>query len=1147
MSAIHCPVCGGGNPPGSKFCNNCGSPLPPETHIICPNCQHYNPLHLLYCDTCGTRLVPEDSAAEPSPPEREQPPAPKAFNLPTRATDDTGELKLPPLRQPAIHDWLKDSDPTDAAPTMPPPKPLPTAPEPLEPDAEATDPAFADFARWLEDIRVEENAEEPDEAPPPPAEAPAAADVTTGADSDNEVVSPRNDLPEWLRAAAPRGTGILSSPPRDAFGSVPPPPELDSATDVPDWLAEIAPPGTGMLTTKRNLGDDDIFDALAAEFELPDWLRHPDKSPENKVEPPPGQTPPAPARQGDDEEISIPQKPEGTPDWLAQFAAAESDAAPSQMAAEALPDWLAELELDTQTTLPETELPDWLAAAEPAPPEPDEPGLAEAHLPDWLAPLAAKAPGSPPPEAPPSAVAEQPIEPEAASWLSATPPEESFVAPAEPTAPAGSDETTGVKPLSWPHVQDEAALDSAQATLLAAERTAAGDFPDWLQEVEEAATEEEAQAELPDWLAAVDTEEQESEDLAIGLTFTPASLAEDLPDWFDTLFRDGTLEETAPAADAGAELLPGWLTEFADEVVLTEAAAEAEASVKAEVTAETEAVAEAASIDIASFEQGEPEQVEPADLLGWLSHLPAAQTPAEFDADPGLGDLAGDEWLAEAWPAGESAAAPPADQLVKETDELASAELPDWLQDSLRRSPDDAGAPSLTDLFAASESRETPAGAKLTDLPDWLQPSDADSFDAALQAALSSRNEAGPTFGAGDEWSDVLEAMPGDGLDITLPSASEFAGMGAAASELVAADIPEWLQPFKPHELRAPGEIYAPTEPVQETGPLAGMRGVIDIEPVIAQPRQADNELPQFTVTPMQRQQASLLRQLAQASPAPMMAADAVQQPAMPVWLRLLLALLLLAALITAALLPNLVNDLVGTAAAALPAGAAAANEIIEVAAGQPVLVAFDYTPAMKGELGPAAQLLLAQLATNGSPVLSISQSAAGVTLAGQAMGQTADLNGTNLGYLPGEAVGLRLLGQCVAAPDSCQTIAGSPLALNRSGEPVGLIILITADQENLINWVEQVGSASQTPLLAVVTQSLSPAAGPYYASGQLAGLIEGLPAAAAYERLVNGAAGPVTALSHTQALAYWLVILLLVGGNLIYLAASLLSRRRGQ
>ncbi|GAB4149066.1 MAG: hypothetical protein Fur0021_09730 [Candidatus Promineifilaceae bacterium] len=1063
--------------------------------------------------------MPEDSAVDLPAPERELPPAPKAFNLPSRATDDTGELKLPPLHQSAIQEWLKDSAPAEMVQPAPPPA-LPAASEPVEADADITDPAFADFARWLEDIRVAEDAAPPGKAAAPATGTPAASDLSGWLEADEEVASPRDDLPEWLRAAAPRGTGILSAPPDKSMGSAPPPATPGAANNLPDWLAEIAPPGTGMLMTRRDLDQEDIFDALAAEFELPDWLQHMDKAPENKIEPLPAQTPPAPARRGDEKDTPTPVKPDETPDWLAELAAVEPDAAPPTMG-DALPAWLVELESETTQS-------DWLPA------EAAEPGRTAPPLPDWLETFATETAASLPSETLPENAVAQPIEPEAAYWLNVAPEIE------EPAAPA-----------AWLPKLEEAATESTQDSLLAAERTAAGDFPDWLHEIEETAAETAAAAEIPDWLAATDAAasdaaasdaaEKEGEELAAGLTFTPASLTEDLPDWFDYLFSDEAPGKPALETEAGAELLPDWLAEFTDETALAEGSALAEAAAEAEPAAEL-AGGDLASVDMAQLEAGELEQVETADdLAGWLSHLPAAPEPAAFDADLGLVDLSGDEWLKEPGLPVESAAVPLPALSSEEADEFASAELPDWLRDSLRRSPPgEAGAPSLADLFAPSESKE-PAAEKQSGLPDWLQPADADGFDAALQAALLSRAKMGSTFGGGDEWSDVLETTVADAPDITLPPASEFAGMGAAA-ELAAADIPDWLKPFKPRELRAPGEMYAPTEPLQETGPLAGMRGVIDIEPVIAQPRQADSELPQFTAPPMQRQQASLLRQLAQASPAPVTMVEAVQHSAMAGWLRLLLALLLLAAIIVAAMLPDRVTDLVGTAITPLPAGAAAANQAIAAAAGQPVLVAFDYTPAMSGELGPAAQLLLGQLAANGSPVLTISQSAAGVTLASQAMSQVTGLNGTNLGYLPGEAVGLRLLGQCLPAPDSCRTIAGNPLAL--IAEPVSLVILLTADQENLINWVEQVGGASQTPLLAAVTQSLSPAAAPYFVSGQLAGLWEGLPAAVAYEQLVTGVAGPVTALSRAQGLAYWLVILLLIGGNLFYLITGLLARR---
>ncbi|MGC8974518.1 MAG: zinc-ribbon domain-containing protein [Thermoproteus sp.] len=42
------------NPPGAKFCMNCGAQLPQEK--ICPKCGFRNPPNAKFCMNCGTPL-----------------------------------------------------------------------------------------------------------------------------------------------------------------------------------------------------------------------------------------------------------------------------------------------------------------------------------------------------------------------------------------------------------------------------------------------------------------------------------------------------------------------------------------------------------------------------------------------------------------------------------------------------------------------------------------------------------------------------------------------------------------------------------------------------------------------------------------------------------------------------------------------------------------------------------------------------------------------------------------------------------------------------------------------------------------------------------------------------------------------------------
>src|SRR5262245_13934158 len=49
---MHCLRCEQDNPPGQKFCSQCGDPLVPP----CPVCQTTNPAGQKFCSECGTRL-----------------------------------------------------------------------------------------------------------------------------------------------------------------------------------------------------------------------------------------------------------------------------------------------------------------------------------------------------------------------------------------------------------------------------------------------------------------------------------------------------------------------------------------------------------------------------------------------------------------------------------------------------------------------------------------------------------------------------------------------------------------------------------------------------------------------------------------------------------------------------------------------------------------------------------------------------------------------------------------------------------------------------------------------------------------------------------------------------------------------------------
>jgi hypothetical protein len=180
----------------------------------------------------------------------------------------------------------------------------------------------------------------------------------------------------------------------------------------------------------------------------------------------------------------------------------------------------------------------------------------------------------------------------------------------------------------------------------------------------------------------------------------------------------------------------------------------------------------------------------------------------------------------------------------------------------------------------------------------------------------------------------------------------------------------------------------------------------------------------------------------------------------------------------------------------------------------------------MAGELDPVADALLSDLAANDVAVLTISQVAAGVPMAERASEAVEGLDSTPFGYLPGEASGLRALGLCLDR--GCDTLAG--LQLNQSWQAalddVGLIVILAADRDSLAGWLEQVGTQTDIEIIGGVTQAMGPIAGPYVVSGQLAGLVEGLPVSVAYGQAAGEADGPGDEQLASLTLAQWLAII---------------------
>jgi len=185
------------------------------------------------------------------------------------------------------------------------------------------------------------------------------------------------------------------------------------------------------------------------------------------------------------------------------------------------------------------------------------------------------------------------------------------------------------------------------------------------------------------------------------------------------------------------------------------------------------------------------------------------------------------------------------------------------------------------------------------------------------------------------------------------------------------------------------------------------------------------------------------------------------------------------------------------------------------ISAGQPVLVAFDYEPARAGEMEAVAAPLLDRMALLKSPHLTlISTSETGAMLAGHFM-QKDPLSGhvgsglqyVNLGYLPGGQMGIRAFVQTprsTAPFDVNLTPAWDLPALQdvKSFSSFAALIIVTDNADDARAWIEQLGAAHiSIPVVVVSSAQSAPMIQPYYASGQIQGLVGGLYGGAIFEQ----------------------------------------------
>lgn len=779
---------------------------------------------------------------------------------------------------------------------------------------------------------------------------------------------------------------------------------------------------------------------------------------------------------------------------------------------------------------------DWLAGLEAA--AKDE---GEEDIPDWMRGIApAKpAPATPKHEQPPKAEETYPRRQEI-SWE-----EEPAPATPPPTGPLGAVQSEDGIPYWLKNMEEEAPAENQEVADFLAKQEEPPVPPQGNISPFENGTFRPNTGELINWLNKMSPQVGEPAPSMPGAD-QPAS--EPLPDWVSKLESEPAEAETsAPAADS---FNFDWLKEEASKPFTPFQSSQApQESAPVEEPAETSTgLPDWMQPGAAAPQEPAPAPQEEAGAPDWLNTM-SAETPAETAAPSDVPD-----WL-KSLPEIPTAAEP-----------SKPPDAPDWMQSFAAESA----------LGAAS----TPSQAG-EELPQWAQPAreepapkadEASAFDWMQPAAPSQTPQEippvqTPAFVPGEE--PVQAGQADDLFAVNMPDwLSGIAPAEAAPSlkaaqkseapqeEIAPAELPSWVQAMRPVEAALPdtAAVGEPSsQPAETQGPLAGLRDVLPA--VLGSSTSGKPKIYSIRLEPTadQQQHAALLEQMleseTQAKPmrmgAPLLGAQRVLRWVVTAILFLIIAFLLFTQL-----------KLTPPPVVLSPESELAFNALNATPNDAPVLLVFDYEPALSGELEAAGASFLNGLTELHNPRYTLlSTSPTGAALAEHFRSRSNFLLAdrvVDLGYLPGEASGVYAfaLNPRAAKPANAD---GSAAWVSTVSQDVhaysdfALVVLLTDRAESARMWVEQTATRRNgRPLVVISSAQAAPMIQPYLISGQVSGLVSGLHGGAEFEGRFGKPGAAVRYWDAFNLSKLTAVILIFLGG-MWNLALGLRARRQEQ
>ncbi len=600
---------------------------------------------------------------------------------------------------------------------------------------------------------------------------------------------------------------------------------------------------------------------------------------------------------------------------------------------------------------------------------------------------------------------------------------------------------------------------------------------------EEPASEMASSDDIPDWMANLDNvipavEEEKPEEISI-------SPEDELANWMADL---DSAEKSAPEVEetqaeepiSAGDNLPDWMADLKPVETATEES-------ESEMILESETPVE-------------------SDLSDWLSSSPSE----EFSAQ----DLKGEDALQLDGVDEAEASSQEFDSfadLTVDADETdippaEKADVPDWLSQIDKQ---EAVEEEIVEEVATFSAEEKPAW-----LDDLSSVGESSEDDAVLSPSVDETlvdDDTDEVFGIEmPDWLSTLGPEDVDEEEISHAEAPEI------ADDVSDVELPSWVQAMRPVADVVPDSSRPSDENIVGTGPLAGLSGVLPAVSAIEQINKPKAHSIKLKVSESQQSSAAILEELLaeESKPSPFIAPE--KTSSIPV-LRWVIAILLFLA-IGSSLLSQ--SKMVPSPDLKIPEIQNAVDIVGELPSGGSALLVFDYEAGFSGEMKAIASPLITQLIAQGENLVTISTSPTGPALAENLFAEidqksdyqiVSGTNYQNLGYLAGGASGMS---NFISSPR--QTVGNTDIWEMASLEKIArfsdfsIVIIVTDDVEKGRNWIEQKTlyfkntEEDLPPFLMAISAQAEPIIYPYYASGQIDGLISGLSGGATYERMQN-------------------------------------------